>query len=344
MELGSWPTPLEKLETLSGCLGSDVLIKRDDLSGLVYGGNKVRKLEFILADVQRRGKRTIVTMGGIGSHHVLAVAALGRKLNMETVGLFFNQPVTEHVQKNLLLEYHYGTRMCYGRDYPGVAREFIRQYFSIWKREKKAPYFLVPGGSTELSTLGYVNAVLELQTQLKQKGIPDPQAIFTAAGTGGTAAGLLAGTALAGMDTVIRAVRVVPPFLLNSSRITKLARGTLRYLAKRGINTGDVDADLEKRLVLEEDYLGDGYGFATTGANDAINQFKKYENIELEACYTGKAAAALIDYCSNRGKNRSRPVVFFHTCSTTHSQPDASQLECAKEILPAEFHWCFDKR
>ena len=119
VELGKWPTPLERLPELSA--EPLLLIKRDDLSHPLYGGNKVRKLELILADALRKGYREIITSGGLGSHHILAAAALGREVGLRTTGLFFCQPVNDHVLKNLLLEVEFGTEMHFVRDYIGVA-------------------------------------------------------------------------------------------------------------------------------------------------------------------------------------------------------------------------------
>lgn len=336
-ELGRWPTPLEPYPSLAG---PDFLIKRDDLSHPLYGGNKVRKLELIFADALRRGCKEIVTAGGLGSHHVLAVAALGSELNLNTTGLFFCQPVTEHVRQNLLLERSFGTQMHFVRDYTGVAAAYLKCCFGGRLTPGRRPYLLMPGGSGTLSTLGYLNAALELQVQLQEQDRPDPEAIFVAAGTGGTAAGLLAGTALAGMDTVLHAVRVVGRSVLKRSRITGLARRTLQLLAHRGVDTGAAIRGLDRRLHLEEGYLGEGYGFNTAQSAEALRLFREQDGITLEGCYTGKAAAAALDYCRRRDPGSSRPIVFVHTASSTHLQ--AVKTLPAPADLPPDFQWCFN--
>ncbi len=340
--LGDWPTPLQKLESLSALLGKKVFVKRDDLTSRVYGGNKVRKLELLFADVRRRGKNTIITAGGLGSHHVLAAGALGRELGLETVGLFFCQPINEHVQANLLLDKKFGTRMFFVRDYKGVAWEYLRHYMSILKNEKQAPYILLPGGSTPLSTLGYINAVLEMQTQLKEKGLPDPGAIFVAGGTGGTAAGLLAGVHLAQMQTVVHAVQVVPSVVLNHKRVVKLAFRALLHLSSLGVDVNEKSANLAPQLVIDDNYLGDGYGFPTPEGKEAVSSFFNYENIELENCYTGKAAASLMDYCRGETVEKERPVIFVNTYSSTHEKPEPELFKNVAEIMPEEFLWCFE--
>lgn len=335
IDLGKWPTPLERLPGISR--EPLLLVKRDDLSHSLYGGNKIRKLELILADVLRKGFPEVITSGGLGSHHILAVAALGREVGLRTTGLFFCQPVNEHVLKNLLLEVEYGTEMHFVRDYPGVALNYLRYYLGRRFNPRRKTYLLMPGGSSALSSLGYVGAVLELQQQLKDEGLPDPDAMFVAAGTGGTAAGLLAGIALAGMETVLHAVRVVPPSLLGRKKIVSLARKSLKLLSRRGADIGKAVSRLDELLYLEEGYLGEGYGFGTTAAGAAIDRFREIAGIKLEGCYTGKAAAACLDYCAGK-EGDSRPVVFIHTASSTHQECDPAEMN---PKLPPEFRWCF---
>ncbi len=339
-ELGSWPTPLQPLKKLSALLGGrTIYIKRDDLSHPLYGGNKIRKLELILADAEKRGCREIITAGGLGSHHVLATAALGKEYGFRVIGLFFCQPVTERVKENLLLEHSFGTEMHFVKDYPGLVFGYIRFYINSSMAGRK-PLLLMPGGSNDLSTIGYVNCVLEIQEQLKSSGTPEPAAIFTAAGTGGTAAGLLAGLALCSTGTKLHAVRVVRPEILPASRITGLASGALNRLAQQNIKAAAIEqGSLDGRLELETDYLGSGYGFTTKKASEAIKLFRELEGIELEECYTAKAAAALIDYCGRTRQIDGRPVIFIHTASTTH--PRAGKKLPEPEALPAAFRWCF---
>ncbi len=337
VELGNWPTPLERLPGISA--EPLLLIKREDLSHPLYGGTKVRKLELILADVLRKGFPEVITSGGLGSHHILAVAALGREVGLRTTGLFFSQPVNEHVKKNLLLEVEFGAEMHYVRNYLGVALNYLRYYLGRRFNPRRKTYLLMPGGSNALSSLGYIGAVVELEQQLREQGLPDPEALFVAAGTGGTAAGLLAGIALTGMETKLHAVRVVPPILLGRRKIVSLARSSLKLLARRGADIGEAVRRLESRLYLEEGYLGEGYGYATAEADAAINRFQE-SGIRLEGCYTGKAAAACLDYCAQK-EGTAGSVLFVHTASTTHQECEQAELE---PKLPPEFRWCFSGR
>lgn len=337
-QLGSWPTPLQPLEKLSAYLGGKkVLIKRDDLSNPLYGGNKVRKLELILSAAKRRGCREIITAGGLGSHHVLVTAALGGRAGFHIVGLFFCQPVTERVKNNLLLEQAFGTEMHFVKDYYGLVRGYLRFYLAR-KLSGRKPLLLMPGGSSSLTTIGYINCMMEIEEQIRDMEFPEPEAIFTAAGTGGTAAGLLAGMALNRSDTKLHAVRVVQPAILNSSRISGLAAGALARLAKQDAGVKMIPSrELEQNLCLEDEYLGEGYGFSSEKTREAVKIFRDLEGIELEECYTAKAAAALLDYCSRPGSDK--PVVFVHTAdSTDHAA--ARNLHDPLQ-LPDSFHWCF---
>ncbi len=297
-------------------------------------------MELVLAGAKLQGCREIITAGGLGSHHILAAAALGGRQGFRVIGLFFCQPVTERVKKNLLLEKKFGTEMHFVRDYPGLAGGYLRFYL----REKLSgnkPLLLMPGGSNPLTTIGYINCMVEIQDQLETMALAEPEAVFAAAGTGGTAAGLLAGLALGGSGTSLHAVRVVQPAILRAKRISGLASGALARLAgyEPGINAAPASV-LGRKLYLEDNYLGGGYGFFSEKAGEAAKMFRDLEGIELEECYTAKAAAALIDYCrrTGSGKNR-RPVVFVHTAAST-GHIDAAQLPKPAE-LPAEFQWCF---
>jgi 1-aminocyclopropane-1-carboxylate deaminase/D-cysteine desulfhydrase-like pyridoxal-dependent ACC family enzyme len=340
-ELGDWPTPLKPLERLTAHLGGPaVYIKRDDLSSTIYGGNKVRKLELILAEAKTKGCQEIITAGGLGSHHILATAALGGRSGYRVKGLFFCQPVNDHVKKNLLLDQYFGTEMHFVKDYFGLVRGYLWHYVLGLASGKKT-LLLMPGGSNSLTTIGYVNCLLEIADQLAELKQPEPQALFAAAGTGGTAAGLLAGLCLEKRfaQTNLHAVRVVQPAILNEERICKLAATSLKLLARLEKQIVPVQASaLDQRLTLEDGYLGAGYGFSSGKTREACQLFKELEGIELEECYTAKAAAALIDYCRREQDNR-KLVVFINTATNPSCYNNIDLPEPA--ALPEAFQWCF---
>jgi D-cysteine desulfhydrase len=340
-ELGNWPTPLQPLEKLTAYLGGPaVYIKRDDLSSSLYGGNKVRKLELILAKAKAKGSREIITAGGLGSHHILATAALGNRSGYRVRGLFFCQPVTDHVKKNLLLNQYFGTEMHFVKDYYGLVRGYLWHYIFGLSSGKK-PLLLMPGGSNSLTTIGYVNCLLEIADQLAGLKLPKPDALFAAAGTGGTAAGLLAGLQLENQFalTNLHAVRVVQPAILSKERICKLAATSLKLLARLEEQVDPVSASaMDQQLTLEDGYLGEGYGFSSPKTREACQLFNDLEGIELEECYTAKAAAALIDYC-RRGRGRPGLVIFVNTAAHPSCYNSIDLPEPA--ALPEAFQWCF---
>ncbi len=343
VELGSWPTPLQRLDKISAYLGGpDLYIKRDDLSNPIYGGNKARKLELILARAKNQGHSEIITAGGLGSHHVLAAAALGGKAGFKVIGLLFCQPVNGHVRKNLLLDHYFGAELHFIKDYPGLVRGYLNQYLKS-KFSGRRPLLLMPGGSSSFSTIGYINCMLEIKRQCAELELNKPQAIFTAAGTGGTAAGLLAGLCLLGrngLSTKLHAVRVVQPAILKQERILKLAAQALELITELDSTIKPLSVnELKNLLRFEDGYLGEGYGFSTTSTREAVKFFYELEGIELEECYTAKAAAALIDYCRQPNSEKGKPVLFIHTAANTNNIDQVVLPDYQK--LPVDFHWCF---
>ncbi len=381
LALGAWPTPLQAAFSLGAAAGLpfELHVKRDDLSSPVYGGNKVRKLELLLAGAKARGRSLVVTSGGLGSNHVVATAALAAAAGMRTRGLLFCQPVTDHVRRNLLAGVALGADLRWVRDYPGVVGGYVLGLTEGLVADGRLPYLLMPGGSTPLSSVGYANAVLEMAEQLGGAGRPAPSAIAVAAGTGGTAAGLLAGVFLAGWDTVVLAVRVVAPGLLPEGKVRDLASQALRLLGRldpdirrRLEETGALSAlrrpGAGGRLAVEEGFLGEAYGFATPAGRKAVAAAAETEGLELETTYTGKALAAVLAAgagawppgAAGGGGSRGaageplwlakaragRPVVFVNTYSA--AAPAGLAVGSAPGELvarvPPPLRWCFDRR
>lgn len=228
--LTSLPTRVHRLVKLERELGAEQLwIKRDDESGALYGGNKPRKLEFVLGDALKRGRRTLLTFGGIGTHHGLATALCARSVGLRTILLLLPQPVTDHVRRSLLLDYAAGAEMHYAPTVPLLTLQALW----LWTREflrGNWPYVVPVGGSSALGTLGHVNAAIELQEQIRAGELPEPEWIFAPLGTGGTVAGLVLGAKLAGLRARIVAVQVTD-ILPRSAAQTRQARGEQPHAA-----------------------------------------------------------------------------------------------------------------
>ena len=255
--LGDTPTPVAPL-THMDCGG--LWIKRDDLSSTLYGGNKVRKLEFILGQAREKKKRRVVTVGGIGTNHGLATAAFCRKLGLDCTLLLFDQPVTHCVKDNLRLFHHFGAQVLPKGSFAKTLLSFF-----LWHRILHPfDYFVYPGGSSVTGTLGVVSAGLELAAQVADGELPEPADLFCPVGSGGTMAGLMVGLAMAGLKTRVTGVRVTqsrwgPIHVCTPQSVAKLAQNTLAFLKKK---IPALPAVALPPVRLLDAYAGPGYGGA----------------------------------------------------------------------------------
>ena len=307
LPLGTFPTPVHPLRQLGF---ENLWIKRDDRSSPIYGGNKVRKLEFILAEVCKRNTRHIVTFGGIGTNHGLATAIFCDRLGIACTLLLFHQPVTWHVKQNLLLFEKYHAVTIYKKT---RWRTVLAYYLLLRIGHPKACYVFA-GGSNAVGTIGYVNAALELKEQVENGEIPEPAVVFCALGSGGTLAGLSLGFALAGLQTRTVGVRVAETHLgpfqaCTEYTVEKLMNKTYGYLRKRNRHLPELTY---RKPSIVENYFGGGYGVPTQAGNELCRLLKKEEGITLDPTYTAKTFAAVYDYCRHRSQN-SGPVLYWHT-------------------------------
>jgi D-cysteine desulfhydrase len=280
--LGVLPTPLERSSL--GCW-----VKRDDLSGGAgYGGNKVRKLEFLLADAVACGHQAILTMGATGSNHVLATALYARLVGFaETHAVLFPQPPSPEVDARLATLAGLGVKIT---RVPAKALVPAGAIVRLAAGARLRPYVIGPGGSSPLGTLGYVNAALELAAQLQDAGMLAPARVWVPLGSGGTAAGLMVGFRIARLATRVVVVKVVPAPWITVSATLALASRTAALLAGRGV---DVATDFSRAdLDVVEDQLGPGYGAATPAARDAVARAGE-AGLPADTTYSGKALAAM---------------------------------------------------
>lgn len=324
--LGAFPTPVQALPSPAGSTDIRLLVKRDDLTSPVYGGNKVRKLEHFLADAELSGRRSVVTLGALGTHHGLATTLHATRLGMATHIAMYDQPVTPFVLRNLRGMAAAGATLHYGGGELGAVRA-ARGVYRDGLLRGSPPYVIVFGGSSRLGTLGHVGAALELAAQVEAGVLPEPDRIFVALGTCGTAAGLVAGCRLAGLRTRVSAVRVTPPFVANSLLVRYMANDVLRFLRacsdevpRVRVGSGDFD--------VVGDQLGSGYGEQTEAAAAAMEWARP---LALEPSYTGKALAACLDHC----RGRARPgetVLYWHTVNSAPVH-EAADLDGVPEAI-----------
>jgi 1-aminocyclopropane-1-carboxylate deaminase/D-cysteine desulfhydrase-like pyridoxal-dependent ACC family enzyme len=335
--LGVFPTPVEELTRLAKQLGRQGLyVKRDDLSGNPYGGNKVRKLEFILADAVQKGIRKVVTTGAAGSNHALATAIYGQKLGLQVDLMLFAQPSTEEVRGNLLADFHAEARLHHADSYAEHLQMMNGFLLSAEERNENI-YCIPPGGSMPLGVLGYVNAAFELKAQIERGELPEPDEIFIAYGTMGTAVGLALGFSMAGLQSRVRAVRVVPDVVANEEKFQELFETTKRLLIESDPAIADLSFD-SSILSVEHSFFGPGYGEGTREASEAIELFEKFQQITLDRTYTGKAAAAFLAAASQTPRDTN--LLFW---VTKNSSPLSSEIQAIDfHRLPAEFRCYFE--
>lgn len=318
VELGTFPTPLEVATRLGATIGAEVSIKRDDRTAELYGGNKVRKLEFLLAQARAERADTIVTTGALGSHHVLATALYGARTGFEVHAVMMPQARTPHVIDNARADLAAGAILHPIPSYALLPAAMATLVAKL-KLQKKRLFVIGPGGSDAAGVLGYVEAGLEIGQQLVQGDAPEPDAIYCPLGSGGTAAGLAIGLAAAGVMAEVVAVRVTPRALLPKRVLHTLARGLverIRSITNRFPAVGEVAM---RNLTIEEGFLGEGYGIATPEGRDAARVLADAEGLTLDASYTAKTAAALIAHA--RGARKGQRLMLVHTLSSSPMEP-----------------------
>jgi D-cysteine desulfhydrase len=323
--LGRFPTPIDEITLPTA---GRVLVKRDDSCAEGYAGNKVRKLEFLLAAARAAGATRLITAGALGSHHALATAYHGRRLGFDVSLVLFPQPLTDHVRQIVLLDHAAGAELRWARRMEAVP-------YALWRarlahRAERA-WIIAPGGSCEIGTLGYVSAGLELAEQLRAGACVRPSRIHVAAGTLGTAAGMAIGLAWAGLELPIVASRITSRLVTNQRALDSLIRGTTRVLRRAG--AGPPDPSAATRLIeLRHDQLGPGYGMATPQALAAQEQLAQC-GLRLDVTYTAKAAAGLL---AAAGDDRTgAPPLLWHTLSAI--EPRELLRERNEHALPEPF-------
>lgn len=321
--LGSFPTPVQPLTALSGA-GREVWIKRDDLCGSRYGGNKVRKLEFLLGDAHARSARRLVTAGAAGSHHALATTVYGRSLGFGVSLVLFPQSRTEHVRRVVLQDHLLGAEL---RWVPRMEAVPLGLLAARWAHRREGVYPIQPGGSDPTGTLGFVSAAIELVEQIGSGAAPRPDVVHVAAGTMGTMAGLAIGFALAGFAVRLVGTRITPSLVTNERGLQTLVRRTLRVLRDAGVDVPAAEAVL-KHVRLDHEHFGPGYGRATPASELAAARLAD-AGIATDPTYTAKAAAELI------ADGEPGIHLFWHTLSATEPMeaiPPETELE-----LPSRF-------
>jgi D-cysteine desulfhydrase len=328
VELGVFPTPLERSSVLEAEFGGSVFLKRDDLSSPIYGGNKVRTLETLFGSALARGHREIVAVGAYGSNHAVASALHARRAGLRVASILFPQPHSVAALENLRVSVTQSSQLSFSPHWSWIPP-------AIWLARRAGREVMAPGGATPVGALGYVSAGLELGLDFQRGGFEPPRRVYVGIGSTCTTAGLLVGfyhAARLGLGfrsapTVV-AVRVTPWPVTSRFRILSLAVRTSRLLAElAGDGSLAVDGrELSAGLALDSSELGAGYGKPTERGSSAIDWFRRHHGFALDTTYSSKSAAAFLRAVRERSH---APCVFWSTKSTAplpDAAPEAREL------------------
>jgi 1-aminocyclopropane-1-carboxylate deaminase/D-cysteine desulfhydrase-like pyridoxal-dependent ACC family enzyme len=322
VELATLPTPVEPLPRISETLDSEIYVKRDDITAPRYGGNKVRKLEYLLAAAKQRGANTLITAGAVGSHHVFATALYGRELGLETYAALTPQPYARHVEDQLRAGLAIGAHLYPVRGLGEMAERMLELSVRLrfWGRK---PFLIPLGGSNVYGTLGFVNAGLELAQQIDAGLCPDIDAIYVSAGTCATVAGVALGLAAGGVKTQVVGVRVTDRLLANHVRIAKLIHEADKLLRNIEPRFPAVAERALASIHMDSTQFGGGYGRSTTDS-DAARDLAGGEGLTLDETYTSKTFASLVRDAggsSDGGTRRGQRLLYWHTLSSANLDP-----------------------
>ena len=298
------PTPIEELKTLSAELGGPrIFVKRDDATGLALGGNKTRKLEFLVADALAKGAKTLITAGAAQSNHCRQTAAAAARFGLGCT-LVLNGSEPKESNANLLLDRLFGAHIVWVPE--RADRESVQmEIFRDLEAAGKSPYFIPYGGSNPIGALGYVFAVREAMEQSLALGI-DPACYIFGTSSGGTHAGLALGARVFGYKGKVVGISIDESVDWLKARVSALSSDASELLGSR------IDFNPDE-IMADDSYCTAGYGILTEAEKSAIKLFARTEGLLLDPVYTGRAAAGLIDLIKKGVFKKSESLLFWNT-------------------------------
>jgi len=306
------PTPVTDAATVGDSIGvRKLLIKRDDLTGDVYGGNKVRKLEFLLGRALADGVKEVVTFGYAGSNHALATAIYSLRAGLKTTSVLLPQTNAAYVRRNISAAVAAGARIRLKPSERAIAAWVIRDQILGVLRAGKRPMLIPPGGSSPAGVAGFVNAGLELAEQIECGEVPLPDRIYMPISSMGSSVGLYIGLQLAGLRIPIHAVRVIEESYVSGNGIGKLLNRTVKFLRSLDSSVPEIRLD-EQLLVLRHEHVGDGYARFSEEGMRAVQFVANRLQLPLEGTYSGKAFSCLISDAEG-GMLADQQVLFWNT-------------------------------
>jgi len=322
VSLAHLPTPLEFMPNLSAELGGPrIWVKRDDCTGLATGGNKTRKLEFVMAEALEQGADTIVTVGAVQSNHVRQTAAAACKLGLSCEVLLehrISDPTENYANSgNVFLDRVFGANL---REYPG-GTDFDKAMQEVANEVESnggKPYIITGGASDKIGALGYVNCAIELLTQANDMGLVIDH-LVTATGSAGTQGGLIVGLKATSSNIPLLGIGVNAPRKKQEEKVYELAKETAEHVGAPGVVK-------REDVVANCDYVGEGYGIPTESMNEAIIMLARTEGLLFDPVYSGKGLAGMIDLIRRGDYSKSQNIVFLHTGGSVALFAYADQL------------------
>lgn len=332
LQLGTLPTPVSEMTIRLDQGERRVAIKHDDLTATKYGGNKIRKLEYVFPRARERGAERIATFGAIASNHALATALYAKETGFDCTCFLSHQSLKPGLGRALRFHQQNETEIV---KFPPGRRERVATMREHLQGRKA---WVVPlGGSSWLGTVGFVNAALELVRQIEAGELDAPSRIYVALGTMGTAAGLALGFALAGSDIEVQAIRVTHVEFANAAETQALMDKTALLMH---LHDPAVPPDLaaRARIIVRDDFFGEGYGRPTAEAEAAIALAKDQLGIVLDSTYTGKTLAGMLH---DLEQGDTGPVLFWNTYNSRPLDIDDT-LAPDFDVVPREFERYYD--
>ncbi len=346
INLGNFPTPIYKAEAFANRLNiKNFYIKRDDLSGLqipnntiLPGGNKVRKLEFLLADALTFGASSVLTVGDAGSNHAMTTAAYAQHLGLKSFLMLAPQPPTAYTRRNLLLDVYFGADIRYFSSSAQRDVAITKLARDLNTQKQPLPYFIPIGGSNEIGSIGFINAAFELKEQIEAGIMPTPDIIYVTCGSTGMVAGLMIGLKIANISCTVIPVRVSMTAEHKKFLLLEILNKTAAY-----VHSHDTTVPLlhytQEDVLIENNFIGPDYAAITQEASQAIELLFSTEGIKLDGTYTGKTLAAVISD-AQQGKLGNKTILFWNSFSAGDYKSFTNKIDYKK--LPKGLHFYFE--
>ena len=336
--LGQFPTPVIRLDRLGREVGAEGLyLKHDGVSGPTYGGNKIRKLEFLLGRALARGAKEVITFGYAGSNHAAATAVCAREVGLRSISMLLPQANAHYLRRNLLMSHACGAELHAASSIPSLAAAAAFQLARHKLTTGRFPMVIAAGGSSPLGTVGYVNAAFELQRQIDAGVMPMPERIYVPLGSMGTAVGLMLGLRVLKMPMHVVSVRVVDERFASARMMSRLFARTSALLHARDSSFPRSEL-AEEKIDIRGAFFGECYACFTQDGVKARELLGRTEDIVLDGTYTAKALAALLSDLRD-GRLQDGATLFWNTYNARALDSSIDNIDF--HDLPRAFHRYF---